>query len=213
MAFRTGIWIVVFLTLAGIKAGAQGKYDTIRLGAITEHGQTSPIVFLPEIQVTGVYVDAEERSRRNRLRNDIFVVYPYALTAATIFKDVNSRLEALPDRHSRKQYLKSIDKKLDNTFKEPLKNLTIDQGHVLIKLINRQTGQDCYSIIKELKGGFSAVLWQGVGVFFNNNLRREYDPDDADKEMEGIVREMEASNVYAYQLYQQEVLLKKISKP
>jgi uncharacterized protein DUF4294 len=83
---------------------------------------------------------------------------------------------------------------------------------VLIKLIDRQTGQNCYSIIKELKGGFSAMVWQSVGVFFNNNLTRDYDPEGDDKEMEGFIKDLEASNVYRYQLYQQDQMLKKIAK-
>lgn len=59
----------------------------------------------------------------------------------------------------------------------------------------------------------SALMWQSVGVFFNNNLSREYDPDDKDKEIESIVKDLEASNAYRYQLYQQEALLRKAGKP
>jgi hypothetical protein len=187
--------------------------DTIRLGSIFDNGRYYPFILLDEFEIRQGFMNPEERTRKNRLRNDIFVVYPYALTAAAVLKDVNITLDQLPDRRSRKHYLKDIDKKLDATFKESLKNLTIDQGHILIKLINRQTGHDCYSIIREMKGGFSAMLWQSVGVFFNNNLRKEYDPEDKDKEMEQIVQDMEVSNVYKYQLYQQAALLKKISKP
>lgn len=210
---RIGIMYVILL-LTTVTASAQNAVnDTIRLGAIVEHGQTFPIILLPEFVRTGQLVDPEERARREKLRNDIYTVYPYAIAAAKIFKDVNAQLDQLPDRRSRKKYLKTVDKSLDQAFKQPLKDLTIDQGHVLIKLINRQTGQNCYSIIKELKGGFSAIVWQSVGVFFNNNLTREYDPDDRDREVESMVKELEASNVYRYQVYQQEALLRKVSKP
>lgn len=203
--------VCIVLAITGAKAIARPTgNDTIRLGSIFENSQYYPCILLDEFEIRAAFMSADERSRKNRLRNDIFTVYPYAITAAYILKDVNTTLDQLPDRKSRRHYLKEIDKKLDITFKEPLKNLTIDQGHVLIKLINRQTGQNCYSIIREMKGGFSAVLWQSVGVLFSNNLRKEYDPDDNDKEIEQIVREMEVSNVYKYQLYQQAALLKKI---
>lgn len=205
-------FICVFLLAPGANAVAQGANDTIRLGITEEHGQSYPMIFLPEYRYVGTFMDQETRQRHNRLRNDIYTVYPYALTAATILKQVNDSLDRLDGRRDRKRYLKTVDKKLDEVFKKPLKNLTVDQGHVLIKLIDRQTGQDCYSIIKELKGGFSAVVWQGVGVLFNNNLRKDYDPTGADKEMEGIVAELEASSSYRWQLYQQDALLKKISK-
>ncbi len=215
MSYRkAAIWLPLVL-LTAVRAGAQqpSPNDTIRLGAVTENGVVWPMILLPEVETVAQGLDAEERIRRDRLRNDIFVVYPYALAAAAVFKDINDNLDKLDTRRDRKQYLKSIDKSLDRTFKEPLKNLSIDQGHVLIKLINRQTGTNCYHIIKELKGGLTAVMWQGVGVFFNNNLNRDYDPEDNDHEMEAFVKELESSNYYRYQLSRQDELLKKVKKP
>ncbi len=206
------LFIVLFIATEQIIA-QNSVYDTIRLGSITEHGQAYPMVLLPEFVKKDLLMDPKERTRRQRLRNDIYVTYPYALTAAIIFNEVNSNLDSIDRRRDRRKYLKTMDKKLDRLFKEPLKNLSIDQGHVLIKLINRQTGQNCYSLIKEMKGGLSAMVWQSVGLFFNNNLVREYDPEDRDREIESIVKDLEASNLYRYQIYQQEALLKKAMKP
>lgn len=209
----------LLLTVAGVLLMAsntacaqQSVNDTIRLGVVTEHGQEYPMVFLPEVNIPGMFMNDADRNKRNRLRRDIYAVYPYALTASYILKDVHSTLETMDARRDRKTYLKTIDKQLDNVFKESLKNMTIDQGHILIKLIDRQTGQNCYSIIRELKGGVSALMWQSLGVFFNNNLRKSYDPEDKDKEIEGIVKDLEASNLYRYQLIQQEALLRKLAQ-
>ncbi len=214
MTIRRGLGLLFILLLFVTRAAAQlSANDTIRLGATTENGITYPMVFLPEVETAGLSIDGKGRIRRDKLRNDIFVVYPYALAAAAVFKDINDNLENLDRRRDRRQYLKSIDRNLDVTFKEPLKNLSIDQGHVLIKLINRQTGKNCFSIIRELKGGFTAVMWQSVGIFFNNNLNRDYDPENDDREIEGFVRDLEASNAYRYQLSRQDELLKKIKKP
>ena len=208
------IWSVVLISLlAAGYSRAQGVNDTIRLGAVVEKGKSYPMILLPEYTQVGVLMAGEEKNRRNKLRSDIYEVYPYALAAAAVFKDVNATLDRIPDRRDRKKYLKSVDRQLDQLFKQPLKNLTIEQGHLLIKLIDRQTGRSCYSIIKELKGGISAVVWQSVGVVFNNNLNRDYDPEGNDKEMEGIVRDLEASNNYRYQVYQQEALLRKVKQP
>jgi hypothetical protein len=214
MGIKHRIWLFCFVLLSVSQASlAQtAPNDSIRLGCVSVLGQSYPLVFLPEITVTAQYMNGDDRVRRAKLRNDIFVVYPYALTAATVFRNINTHLDSLDRRRERKQYLKSVDRTLDELFKEPLKSLTIEQGHVLIKLVNRQTGQNCYSIIRELKGGFSAMVWQSVGVFFNNNLRREYDPQDRDREMEGIVTELESSNAYRYALFQQGELMKKITR-
>ena len=211
--FISVIGIFVWWLAAAHNAIAQESVnDTIRLGAVMEQGKTYPMVFLPEFLQTGSYLDVANRIRRDKLRNDIYVVYPYAITAAAVLKDLHANIEQMDGRRDRKKYVKEINSKLDRTFKEPLKNLSIEQGHVLIKLINRQTGQDCYSIIRELKGGISAVVWQSVGVMFNNNLRRDYEPAGADKEMEAMVQNLEASNNYRYQLYVQDQLLKQIAK-
>ncbi len=203
----------MMLLLAAGNSHAQGVNDTIRLGAVVEKGKSYPMILLPEYAEVGLLMAGEEKNRRNKLRTDIYEVYPYALAAAAILKDVNATLDKMDSRRDRKKYLKSTDKQLDELFKKQLKNLSVDQGHILIKLIDRQTGRNCYSIIKELKGGFSAVVWQGVGVMFNNNLNRDYDPEGNDKEVEGIVRDLEASNTYRYQVYQQEALLRKVKQP
>ncbi len=215
---RKILLICLMLSIASLSGFAQTVNDTlpkgndtIRLGAFTDNGKVYPMILLPEFERIALLMDPLERNRRARLRNDIYVTYPYALAAASIFREVNDNLEKLDGRRDRKKYLKTTDKKLDHLFKEPLKNMSIDQGHVLIKLISRQTGQSCYTIIREFKGGLSAMVWQSVGVFFNNNLTRKYDADDRDKEIENIVRDMEASASYRYQLYQQDAILKKIA--
>ena len=211
---RRVLYISAFLLLLVASTGAWAQNsvnDTIRLGAVVENGQVYPMILLDEYTKVEKYLDPAEKLRRDRLRNDIFTVYPYAITAAAVFKGINDNLEKMDGRHDRKKYLKSIDHSLDQTFKQPLKNLSIDQGHILIKLINRQTGQNCYSIVKELKGGFSAVVWQGVGVLFNNNLNKDYDPEGSDKEIEEMVKDMEASSAYRYQLYQQDLLMRKMA--
>ncbi len=213
MLARWSICLTMICLLAGGAAVAQqGVNDTIRLGATMENGVAYPMVFLDEYVKIGPYINAEDRIRRDKLRRDIYVVYPYAITAATILKDVNGNLEKMDGRRERKQYLKAVDRQLDAAFKQPLKNLSVDQGHVLVKLINRQTGQNCYSIIREMKGGFSAVLWQSVGILFNNNLRHDYDPADEDQEIEAMVQVLEASAAYRYQLYAQNELMKKVPK-
>jgi hypothetical protein len=202
----------IFVAAPQLSVAQDGINDTIRLGAVFEGGKNYPMIFLPEFDISGQFINAADRLRRDKLRNDIYTVYPYAIAAAAVFKDLNAKLETMEGRRDRKRYIKEVDHKLDRIFKQPLKNLSINQGHVLIKLIDRQTGQNCYSIIREMKGGLSAVVWQSVGVLFNNNLRHDYDPEGDDAEMESMVRVLEASNNYRYQLYMQDVLLKQIAR-
>jgi hypothetical protein len=103
--------------------------------------------------------------------------------------------------------LNTVEGKLNKRFKGELENLTITQGQILVKLINRQTGKNCYHIIRELKGGFSAVIWQSVAVLFSNSLKREYDPYERDKDVEAIVAELEANYYYQYKYQRQQALM------
>ena len=206
---KYAIYFLVCAPTAMIRAQATGN-DTIMVEAEVVNGKPYPIILLPEVTISAPGINGEEFRRLARLRGDVFRVYPYAIAAASVLNDVQKELDSKDRRRDRKQYLKSIDRELDVTFKEPLKALTIDQGHILIKLVDRQTGRNCFSIIREFKSTFAAVAWQSVGVFFNNSLTKRYDPEGDDAELERIVKELEASNLYRYELFQQQQLLSKV---
>ncbi|PZF74778.1 DUF4294 domain-containing protein [Taibaiella soli] len=175
--------------------------DTIRVGGVvTAEGDTLAMVFLPEFTKTDRMPRhlARRRAEWDRLHYNVYKVYPYAVIAAEVLKDVDVKLAALPDKAARKEYLKSVEKELNKRFKGELEDLTITQGQILVKLIDRQTGKNCFSIIKELKGGFSAVIWQSVALLFSNNLKREYDPYDRDKDIEAVVQEIEHRGYYKH---------------
>ncbi len=191
------------------KAQPRGN-DTLLVGAIVVEADTFPMIFLPDFEKTGKLPRrlARKRAAYDKMRYNIYKVYPYAVAAATILKDIDSNLIALDeDKAERKAYLKTLEKQLNKQFKGELENLTITQGQILVKLINRQTGKNCYSLIRELKGGFSAVIWQSVALLFSNNLKREYDPGGRDKEIEEIVADLEANYYYDYQLRRQQSML------
>lgn len=179
--------------------------DSILLGAVIEKGDTIPMVFLDDVLILDKLPRkwVKKQAEYNRLRNNVYKVYPYAVIAAGVLKDTYDNLDKISDPKAKKKYMKSVEAELKKRFKGDLENLTISQGQVLVKLINRQTGRNCFSIIKEVKGGFNAVIYQSVALLFNNSLRREYDPTGDDKDIEAIVQELEATNYYRYYYYQQ----------
>lgn len=186
-------------------AAPSGANSILLSAVITAEGDTLPAFLLDEVEKIDKMPRhiAKQRAQYNRLRYNVYKVYPYAIIAADILKDVDVNLAKMHDKKQRKAYLKTIEDQLKKRFKGELENLTITQGQILVKLINRQTGKNCFGIIQELKGGFSAVVWQSVAVLFSNNLKRQYDPYDKDKDIELIVLELEARNYYKYQLQQQ----------
>ena len=131
-----------------------------------------------------------------RLRNAVYVTYPYAKTAGKIISEVNVQLANVPDERQRKQIIKSREKELKRDFADKVTNLSVYQGKVLMKLINRETGNNCYAIIKEFKGGFNAGFWQAVAFVFGSNLKQQYDASGDDKDIEKIV--LEVQKLYGY---------------
>ncbi len=206
----TAILLLILTTSVPKASAQQGVHDTILVGGIVVDNDTFAMIYLPEFEKTAKlprYL-ARRREQYNRLKYNIYKVYPYAVTAADVLKDIDIYLAKYEnDRVKRKEYLKSLERELNKRFKGELEELTITQGQLLVRLINRQTGKNCYNIIRELKGGFSAVVWQSVGLLFGNNLRREYDPYERDKDIEAIVAELEANYYYRYKYQRQQVLM------
>lgn len=170
-----------------------GPNDTITVPAMLYQQQYMPAAMLEWVWVQAPYPKhlLKKRQEWTRLRNAVYVTYPYARKAGIILNEINEKLQGLTNKKERKKYLKSREKELKKEFADPLTELSVYQGRVLMKLINRQTGNNCYDIIKEYKGGFTARFWQTVAFFFNSNLKQPYDPNGAEQEMEEIVQEVE----------------------
>lgn len=186
--------------------------DTLLLGGIVVDGVVYPMVFMDGVTVTDKLPRkwARKRAKYDRLKYNVYKVYPYAVIAADVLKDVDSVLLAIGEdnKKERRQYLNSVEDELKRRFNGEISDLTISQGHVLVKLIDRQTGKSCYNIVKELKGGVPAAVFQTVALIFSHNLKREYDPYGDDRDMEAIVQELEATRNYQYQYQLQQSRLK-----
>ncbi|MCB0776862.1 MAG: DUF4294 domain-containing protein [Chitinophagaceae bacterium] len=130
-----------------------------------------------------------------RLRNAVYVTYPYARIAGATINDINKKLEGIDSKKERKKVIKSREKELRTQFADPLSNLSVYQGKILMKLINRQTGNNCYEIIKEYKGGFNARFYQTVAWFVGGNLKQDWDltENKMDREIESIVKEIDGT--------------------
>lgn len=176
-----------------------GNYDTVRVEAfITPEGDTIPQSWLPTVLVSAVQTNQWKNYWKDwtRLRNAIYITYPYAKTASKVISEVNAQLVNVTDEKLRKQIIKSKEKELKRDFADKVTNLSVYQGKVLMKLINRETGNNCYELVKEFKGNFNAGLWQAVAFVFGSSLRQQYDARGDDKEIEKIV--LEVQKMYGY---------------
>jgi hypothetical protein len=194
---RTIFCILLFLLTISLPKqlfAQNNQYDTLRVEAyITPEGDTIPQSWLPTVQVAAVQTNALKNYWRNwtRLRNAVYVTYPYARTASKVIQSVNAQLANVQDEKLRKQIIKSREKELKREFADKVTNLSVYQGKVLMKLINRETGNNCYQLIKEYKGGLNAGIWQTVAFVFGSSLKQPYSPKGEDQEIEKLVLEVQ----------------------
>jgi hypothetical protein len=185
---------LLLLNSRGYSQNGTGPYDTIRVDACIEaNGDTIPCSWLPPYMAV---TRETARSRRmaaawTRLRNAIYVTYPYAIKASEVMNQINAELANVTDKRRRKAIIKAHEKDLKKEFGDKLTQLSVYQGKVLMKLIYRETGSNCYEILEEYKGNITAGVWQTVALVFGSNLRQQYDPNGADRPMESIVVDVE----------------------
>ena len=111
------------------------------------------------------------------LRNRTLRVYPYAKTASDRLDTLSSRLRSIKSKRDKKTYTKRIEKFIYDEFEGELKKLSKSQGRILIKLVHRQTGETTHSLVKELRNGWRAFVYQTTASFFKLSLKDTYDPE------------------------------------
>jgi len=155
---------------------------------------TVAVVDLNVVVVYGEYVFKTKKhlEQWTRVKFNVKKVYPYAIIAAAKLKEYNKVLEKIEDKHYKKIFLKVCEKDLRKEFEDELKGLSISQGKVLMKLIDRETGRTTYEIVKQLRGSFQAVMWQALARIFGNNMKVEYDAQLEDLMIERAVKLVEA---------------------
>ncbi|MBU3744423.1 MAG: DUF4294 domain-containing protein [Sediminibacterium sp.] len=192
---------LLIISLLGNRVLAQSRsdLDTVRVYAIiSPTGDTIPFGVLPPI-IVYTKLTAQQRkywAEWTRLRNAVYVTYPYAMAASRIMNEINVKLEHVSNKKERRQIIHSREKELKKEFTDKLTQLSVYQGKVLMKLINRQTGNNCYEIIEEYKGFMTAAFWQGVAFVFGSNLKQSYDALGKDRDIETIVRDVQ--KMYGY---------------
>jgi len=172
-----------------------GVYHLLKTA--TFDGQTYPLVELKEITVTarmprGVRFDYR---RHARLVYNVRRVYPYALLVRDEFGRINRLLETMPDEKDKRNFLQQYEKDLFQRYEEDMKKLTFSQGKILIKLIDRETQNTSYDLIREYRGKFSATFWQGIARIFGANLKTSYDANGEDYLIEQVVKEIESGRL------------------
>ncbi|UCG27381.1 MAG: DUF4294 domain-containing protein [Bacteroidales bacterium] len=201
------IIIVLFFVFPAVILKGQSKgekvVDTLKLEdfeIITStyiDGDTIPHMTIEEVLV---YPRPKFNSRRqirrySRLIANIKKVYPFARLAREKLAEMDRHISTLPSDLEKRRYVKQMEDELFSDYEDDLKKLTIAQGRLLIKLIDRETGDTTYEWVKELKGSISAFFWQALARIFGSNLKTEFDAAGRDRLINDIIIMIEAGMI------------------
>jgi hypothetical protein len=171
------------------RASAQRDSSNV-LEFIVEEGDT---IYIDQIKASKVYSRLPKQKGKDwrkyyRLVHNFSKTYPYALAARKIVARADSTIAADNlKRAKRDKYINQVQNELFNVFEKPLRGLTVSQGALLMKLIDREIGKSSFDIIKDYKNGIAARFWNGIAKMFGSDLKKPYDPEGEDKEIEDLV--------------------------
>jgi hypothetical protein len=132
-------------------------------------------------------LDDEKRKQYQILKRRVIKTMPYAKMAAFKIRAMEDELSTIKGSRARKNYIKKCEKGLKAMYTQQLKNLSIGEGQVLMKLIHRETGKTTWEIMKGYSGSVEAFFWQSFGSFWGHDLKREFDPV-VDYQIEHIIK-------------------------
>jgi hypothetical protein len=165
--------------------------------AVIIDGDTIWVAELDEIYIfpTKKFKNRWEYRRYTRLIYNVKKAYPWAKLAGEKLAEVEAEMLLLETEKEQKEYIKKVEDELLGEYTEDLKKLTITQGRILIKLVDRETGDTSYELVRELRGKLSAVFWQALARLFGSNLKSEYDAYGEDRLIEEIIILIEAGQL------------------
>ncbi len=161
-----------------------------QLPATILDGDTVSIINVSPVFVCAsrVFPNVEAAFKYYKFQIDVKTAYPYAVMAGVTFRQFEATLQTMTCESDKRKYLRKMDKELKEQYRAALVNMSPEQGKILFKLINRETGTTSFAMVKELRGSFSAFMWQSVARLYGNNLKDTYDPKNEDKDIEEVVQ-------------------------
>lgn len=201
------IRLILIILFYSVYCAAQT--DSSKQNTDTLHGKSYLLqkvnrdgVILPEVEIKEITVYARptfpkksDYRKYERLVANLKKVYPYAVIVRSRLEQVNQDMINLKSEKERKEYMKKVEKDVFKDYEGDMRQMTITQGRLLIKLIDRETANTSYMLIKEYRGKLAAAFWQGIARIFGTNLKEEYDPYGEDILIETIIQEIDSGRL------------------
>lgn len=175
------LWALLLLLFSvSYEASSQGKLIIVDLEVVGYDTVISSD--LPEVEILD-FKSQDEKNNYFILKRRVLKVYPYAVVAKKKLQEIKLALDTIPKRRKKKRYTREVARWLKEQYTDRLKDLTISEGKILVKLIYRETNSTSYKILKSYRGSFNALFWQIMAKIWDNNLKTGYDPINIREDM------------------------------
>jgi hypothetical protein len=189
-------FILIAATLFISFLASSQERDTILVYGVIVDGDTIPVIPLREVNIySWKLLNSKEERQLTRLMKNVKTVYPYARLAGIKLLEYEDTLALAPDDKARRKIMKKVEEQINAEYGQELRDLTVTQGKILLKLLDRETGATSYNLVTEFRGEFRAVFYQAFARLFGLNMKLEYDPDGEDRDIEYIVRLIESGQL------------------
>lgn len=189
MRCRISIMLFIF-SFSTLLALAQSTHSHIKAIEIIENGEdTLYATYLKEISI---FPELKFRNKKQerfywRTVRDVKKTLPYAKLIKKDIQYADSVLRTFSTEKEKRQWWRKFEKQLFRKYEKDFRGMYASQGMMLMKLVNRETSQTGYDLIKHYKGKFTANFWQFIAKLFKNDLKEEYDENDKDKIVERVI--------------------------
>ena len=149
---------------------------------ITVDGEKILTSKIPQFDVID-FRSNEERKSFFKLKRRVLKVYPFAIETKQKVDSLNYELNKIGKKRKKRKYIKAVTKLVKKQYTKALKNLTMKEGRILIKLIYRETGISTYDLLKEYRGWWNTTMWQTFARMYDLNLKTSFDPINVREDM------------------------------
>lgn len=186
------IFLIFFLSFIAVRLDAQEQTTTIKgylVPVCVYEGDTIPSMRMPTLYVYKPlkFKNKKKQQEYNRLVRNVKKTLPIAKEVNRAIIETYEFLQTLPDEKARQKHLSLVEKSVKEQYTPRMKKLTLAQGKLLIKLINRETSSSSYELVKAFLGPFKAGFYQAFAAIFGASLKKEYHPEDEDAMIERII--------------------------
>ena len=149
---------------------------------ITVDGEKILTSKIPQFDVID-FRSNEERKSFFKLKRRVLKVYPFAIETKQKVDSLNYELNKIGKKRKQRKHIKAVTKLVKKQYTKALKNLTMKEGRILIKLIYRETGISTYDLLREYRGWWNTTMWQTFAKMYKLNLKTSFDPINVREDM------------------------------